>query len=184
MASTLNMVYLDDGTQLPEVVHSGSTLDSMIRSSAVQKNFADLGYTIVTFESGYKWLRWEDPDLYLDPAIERSNRQLLNIGINDFEKLLLDTTAAKIIIDLPLVLNHEQAKKLEEIINNPRASHRDRVLYTLNKLPEIPDTIPGPKFIYAHIMFPHPPLLWMLKAIRSKIHHPMKCPPTLTRSHT
>jgi len=159
MASTLNMVYLDDGTQLSEVVHSGSTLDSMIRSSAVQKNFTDLGYSIVTFESGYKWLRWEDPDLHLDPAIDRSNRQLLNIGINDFEKLLLDTTAAKIIIDLPFVLNTEQARKLEEIINNPRASHRDRVLYTLNKLPEIPDTIPGSKFIYAHIIFPHPPFI-------------------------
>ena len=159
MASTLNMVYLDDGTQLPEVVHQGSTLDSMIHSSAVQQNFTDLGYSIVTFESGYKWLRWEDPDLHLDPAIERSKRRFMNIGINDFEKLLLDTTAAKIIIDLPFVLNPEQAKRLEEIINNPRASHRDRVLYTLKILPEIPDTISGPKFIYAHIMFPHPPFI-------------------------
>jgi hypothetical protein len=159
MASTLNMVYLDDGKQLSEVVHPGSTLDSMIHSSTVQKNFTDLGYSIVTFESGYKWLRWENPDLHLDPALERSKRKFMNIGINDYEKLLLDTTAAKIIIDIPFVLNPEQAKKLEEIINSPRASHRDRVLYTLNTLPEIPETISGPKFIYAHIIFPHPPFI-------------------------
>ena len=159
MASTLNMVYLDDGTQLSEVIHRGSTLDSMIQSSTVQQNFKDLGYSIVTFESGYKWLRWADPDLYLDPAIERSQRKFLNVGINDFEKLLLDTSAAKIIIDLPFVLNPDQAKKLEEIINNPRASHRDRVFYALRMLPEIPENISGPKFIYAHIIFPHPPFI-------------------------
>jgi hypothetical protein len=159
MASTLNMVYLDDGTELPEVVHRGSTLDSMIRSNTVQKNFTDLGYSIVTFESGYKWLRWEDPDLHLDPGLEKSKRRFMNIGINDFEKLLLDTTATKIIIDLPFVLNPAQAKKLEEIIDNPRSSHRDRVLYTLKMLPEIPDNISGQKFIYAHIIFPHPPFI-------------------------
>jgi hypothetical protein len=159
MASTFNMVYLDDDTGLSEVVYPGSTLDSMIRSGVVQQNFVDLGYKIVTFESGYKWLRWEDTDLHLDPALERARRQFLNVGINDFEKLLLDTTAAKIIIDIPFVLNYEQAKKLEEIINNPRASHRDRVMYALDKLAEIPEIIPGPKFVYAHIIFPHPPFI-------------------------
>jgi len=75
MASTLNMVYLDDGTGQSEVVFPGSTLDSMIRSGIVQQNFADLGYKIVTFESGYKWLRWEEADLHLDPVVERSRRQ-------------------------------------------------------------------------------------------------------------
>jgi hypothetical protein len=159
MASTLNMIYLDNGTGLSEVVYTGAVLDNMIRSSTVQKNFSDLGYTIVTFESGFKWLRWGDTDYHFDPADERTRRQFLSIEINDFEKLLLDTTAAKLIIDLPFVLNPEQAKRLEEILSNPSASHRDRVFYSLNKIPEITETISGPKFIYAHIIFPHPPYI-------------------------
>ncbi|MCK4900427.1 MAG: sulfatase-like hydrolase/transferase, partial [Anaerolineales bacterium] len=159
MASTFNMIYLDNGTGLSEGVFPGSTLDSMIRSGTVQQNFSDLGYTVITLESGYKWLRWEDPDYHFDPAIERTRRQFLNFNINDFEKLLLDTTAAKLIIDIPFVLNPEQAKRLEEIINNPSASHRDRVFYSLKKIPEIAETISGPKFVYAHIIFPHPPFI-------------------------
>jgi hypothetical protein len=159
MASTFNMIYLDNDSGLSEVVLPGSMIDSMIRSGTVQQNFSDLGYTIITLESGYKWLRWEDTDYHFDPAIERARRQFLSIGINDFEKLLLDTTAAKLIIDIPFVLNPEQAKRLEEIINSPRASHRDRVFYSLKKIPEIAETISGPKFIYAHIIFPHPPFI-------------------------
>ncbi len=159
LASTLNMTYLDNGTGQSEVVFTGSTLDSMIRSGVVQQNFADLGYTIVTFESGYKWLRWEGIDIHLDPAIERAKRVFLNIGINDFEYLLLNTTAAKLFLDMPFVINPTQANKLAEIINNPRASHHDRVLYTLDKLPEIPETIRKPKFVYAHVIIPHPPFI-------------------------
>jgi hypothetical protein len=159
MASTLNMSYLDDGAGIPEVVYPGSKLDSMIRSGSVQKNFADLGYTIVTFESGYKWLRWEGSDIHLDPAIERAKRFFITFAINEFEHLLLNTTAAKLVLDMPFVVNPAEANKLAEILNNPRASHRDRVFYTLDKLPEIPETIRGPKFIYAHIIFPHPPFI-------------------------
>ena len=159
MASTLNMSYLDDGAGIPEVVYPGSKLDSLIRSGAVQKNFADLGYTNITFESGYKWLRWENSDMHLDPAIERAKRFFFNVAINDFEHLLLNTTAAKLILDMPFVVNPTQANKLAEILNNPRASHRDRVFYTLDKLPELPQKIREPKFVYAHIIFPHPPFI-------------------------
>jgi arylsulfatase A-like enzyme len=49
--------------------------------------------------------------------------------------------------------------RLAEIVNNPRASHRERILYALGKLPVIPEEIPGPKFVYAHIIFPHPPFV-------------------------
>jgi hypothetical protein len=159
MASTFNMIYLDNGTGLSEVVSTGTSLESMIRSGTVQQNFSDLGYTLITLESGYKWLRWADTDFHFDPAIERARRQFLKIEINDFEKLLLDTTVAKLIIDIPFVLNPEEAKRLEEIINSPRASHRDRVFYSLKKIPEIAETISGPKFVYAHIIFPHPPFI-------------------------
>jgi hypothetical protein len=158
LASTLNMTYLDDGKDIPEVVYSGSTLDSMIRSGDVQQNFSDLGYTIVTFESGYKWLRWETSDLHLARAQGRSSL-LFEAGLNDFEQLLVDTTSVKLLIDIPVLINRTQMETLVEIVNNPRASHRERVMYTLDQLPTIPNIVSGPKFVYAHIVFPHPPFV-------------------------
>ncbi len=159
MASTLNLNYLDGGAGVSEVVYPGSKVDSLIRAGTVQKNFADLGYTIVTFESGYKWLRWENSDLHLDHLTDRARISVLNFGLNNFEHLLLNTTAAKLLLDMPFLFNYGQAIQLAEFIDNPRASHRDSVLFTLEKLPQIPDSITGPKFVYVHVIFPHPPFI-------------------------
>lgn len=159
MASTLNMVYLDNGTGASEVVFPGAILDNMIRSGIVQQNFSALDYQIITFESGYKWLRWQDTDVHLDPAVERSRRTLSGIRINDFEYLLLNTTAAKFLLDLPFVLNPTEANRIAEILNSPRASHRDRVFFALDYLPEMSSAKDKPVFVYGHIIFPHPPFI-------------------------
>ena len=158
IASTLNMTYLDNGENIPEVVYSGSELDGMIRAGDVQQNLSNLGYTIVTFESGYKWLRWEASDLHLAPAQDQFPIQF-EAGLNDFEQLFLDTTAVKALIDIPFLIYPDQMETLAEIINNPRATHRERVMYALDQLPMLPETVPGPKFVYAHIIFPHPPFV-------------------------
>jgi len=158
LASTLNMEYLDDGLDIPEVVHSGAVLDGMIRSGEVQQNFADLGYAIITFESGYKWLRWELADQHLSPGQSRET-QLIELGLNDFERLLLDTTAAKLLLDLPILFESNRMTGLAEILDNPRAAHRARVMYSLEQLPRMPAAFPSPKFVYAHIIFPHPPFI-------------------------
>jgi hypothetical protein len=155
LASTLNMTYLNGGTNQPEVVHSGAVLDQMIHTSEVQQNFSDLGYTIITFESGYKWLRWEHSTQHLDLAADKSSH-LSSLGLNDFERLLVDTTAGKLLLDMTTL---PRVNQLADIIDNPRAAHRERVLYSLDKLPQIPAEFPSPKFIYAHIIFPHPPFV-------------------------
>ncbi len=155
LASILNMVYLDGGEERPEVVHSGAVLDEMIRSGEVQQNFTDLGYSIITFESGYKWLRWESASHHLKPGVDGAS-PLSNLGLNDFERLLIDTTAARLLLDLPLLL---QSNQLAEIIDNPRAAHLERVMYSLEQLPRIPTQYASPKFTYAHIIFPHPPFV-------------------------
>ena len=155
LASTLNMTYLDGGENMPQVVHSGTVLDEMIRSGEVQQNFSEMGYTIITFESGYKWLRWELSDHHLSshPA---ADTQLSNFGLNDFERLLLDTTAARLLLDVPVFL---ESDRLADILDNPRASHRERVLYSLDQLGQIPTSYLSPKFVYAQIIFPHPPFV-------------------------
>lgn len=159
MASTLNMEYLNGGTGLSEVVYPGTVLDNMIYANAVQQLFSDLGYTVVTFESGYKWLQWQDSDIHLKPANNSKQFAFLNEGLNDFELLLLETTAAKFFFDVPTLIRTIQDSNLDDFINNPRKTHRDRVQYALTQLPGIPGTIPRPLFVYAHIVFPHPPFI-------------------------
>lgn len=168
LASTLNMTYLDGGEEIPEVVFPGSTLDGMIRSGRVQSNFSELGYTIVTFESGYKWLRWDASDLHLDPTQEQTIF-FLRGGLNSFEQLFLGTTFVKLILDIPVLIERTQLEVLEDFVNNPRAAHRDRVLFALDQVAEMPGTVTGPKFVYAHIIFPHPP--FVLDAVGNPIQN-------------
>jgi hypothetical protein len=158
LASTLNMTYLDGGQNIPEVVVPGSTLDSMIRSGNVQKNFTELGYTIVTFESGYKWLRWGAADLHLDHTQEQTGL-FLRGGLSSFEQLLLDTTAAKLLLDVPFLIDRGQFETLAKFVDNPRAAHRERVMFALDQVAMMPGIVPGPKLVYAHIIFPHPPFV-------------------------
>jgi hypothetical protein len=159
MASTLTMDYLDNGTGFPEVIHSGSLLDNMIFSNPVQRNFNDLGYMVITFDSGYKWLNWQDADLHLKPDTPRPMSYLTDIGINEFEHLLINTSAVKALIDFSVLMNPEYTNRLNELMDNPRETHRSRVFYSLEKLIEIPSTIKDPKFVYAHIILPHPPFI-------------------------
>lgn len=160
MASALNMTYLDGGTGLSEVVFRPIDLKHMIRSSTVKQNFASLGYTIVTFDPGYRWLRWDDPDIQYTPSGIQDSRNLLSIGLNEFEQLLVSTSAAKLIQDMQVISTTNQANRLQQVLDNPRALHRDNVLFTLEAIPKTMAEVPGPKFVYAHVVSPHPPFVF------------------------
>lgn len=158
MASTLNMIYLDRGTDNPEVLYTGYELDNMIKANLVQRLFDELGYTIVTFESGFRWLNWENSDLHLVPPKPRDST-LFNIQINEFEEMLLDTSLAKLFLDAQIVLAQDALLPVERVILGPRDSHRNRVLFTLEELSRLDRKISGRKFVYAHLVFPHPPFI-------------------------
>jgi len=160
MASTLNMTYLDGGTGLSEVTFRRNDLNQMIRSSTVQQNFASLGYTIVTFDPGYRWLNWDNTDIQYTPSGIQSSRNLLAIGLNEFERLLLHTSAGKLLLDMQVISAANQVNKIKQVLDNPRALHRENVLFALEAIPKTIAEVPGPKFVYAHIVSPHPPFVF------------------------
>jgi hypothetical protein len=160
MAATLNMNYLDKGTGEPEVLVRADELDELIQSSAVQKNFEDLGYQIVTFEPGFRWLNWRHPDYHLKHADENTARGLAVFGLNGFEYMLLNTSAGKLFLDGRAVLRSNLAADLDEFIENPRYHHWRDVEFALETLPKTSTDIPGPKLVYAHIISPHPPFVF------------------------
>jgi len=80
---------------------------------------------------------------YINLSINPHKTADLNLGIPfsgmEFQMVMMRTTMLKPFIEKGI--NHDS---------------RERILYAFDKLKEIP-AMPGPKFVYAHIMSPHPP---------------------------
>jgi len=158
MAATLNMNYLhDNDKEKSGALPPPAILDAMIRSNIVQANFSNLGYKIVTFENGYPWLNWVTSDVHFNLPFELSDIDFFSKAINDFEILALDTTGVRILLDLKILPDLSQFNIPITNWDIAGASRRNKILFMLDTLPEIPETIQSPKFIYFHIVFPHPP---------------------------
>ncbi|MCK4897589.1 MAG: sulfatase-like hydrolase/transferase, partial [Anaerolineales bacterium] len=143
LASSLNSNYLEN---LNERYNSGNTsrlgLPELIKHSSVRQALQNLGYKTIAFDSGYDATRFEDADQYYSPRIVQD--------INDFEDLFIRTTFARVLAEGISFLNLPPDWEARD------QAHRERILYTLEKLKEIPDEA-GPKFVFAHIISPHWP---------------------------
>lgn len=132
LGSTLHMNYLQN---LPQ----NAPLHSLVRSGLVQKTFSQMGYKIVAFETGYNWSQLQDADVYLTPAQNF-------LWITPFEDVILRTTAARVLQESVNVLFSVRTNRI----------HIARQLYVLDELKRVPQ-MEGPKFVFAHILVPHPP---------------------------
>lgn len=156
LASSLNMDYLQSiGEQFTPDITSRLGLDELIRHGQVRQALEDLGYTTIAFETGFKYTQWEDADIYYSPAASTLDRMQIGGGLNDFESLLLKTSAGLLLSDSASLL----PKYLQADFNNPRRIHRERILFDLEQLGKIPE-ITGPKFVFAHLVSPHPPYVF------------------------
>jgi hypothetical protein len=146
MASTLNMDYLDR-------IAAGIEIESQnvipitrhFRYSFVRQILETVEYEVIAFSSGYRRTEIEDADIYLSPPSK---------GITTLETMILQTTGAVLILDL--------GPSLGLRISFPGYQrHRDRILYTFDKLPELAkERSENPRFIFAHILAPHPPFVF------------------------
>jgi hypothetical protein len=100
-----------------------------------------LGYRIVAFETGYDFSTIDDADI-LYPASQS--------GISDFELTLLRSTVFVLLDDAGL---------LQGIYPTAAQSRRDTILQQLQTLKDLP-SVPGPKFIFAHLLIPHWPFIF------------------------
>jgi hypothetical protein len=150
LASSLNLDFIfnlfpDKGKRddNPQPVYN-ILVDNLVRNELEK-----LGYQTIAFQSGYKWGEWRDADMYLKPK----NNYLLAKYITPFEFLLLKTTALKFAKDfnwLPFLNNTYMVY----------GEHYERVHFVLNALPDLA-SLPGPKFVYAHILIPHNPYIFL-----------------------
>ena len=150
LSSSLNYEYLQTlgyGVDDPEIVQA-------IDQSRVRRSLEELGYKTVAFESGYSLTELRDADVYLSPFGNLWNG-LLYGGVNSFEAMVLQNSAGKLLYEAKPNLS----RKYQTILDTPYIQYRERIDFTLQEL-ETVARIPGPKFVFAHILAPHDPFVF------------------------
>ena len=157
LGSSLNMTYLDEylkgfSTHNEEMAH----LLPLTRHSAVRETLEGLGYATVSFETGHLPTQWEDTDYYFSSKASMFT-EAQNLGqLSEFEVMLLRTSAGLVLMDGSAGI----AQQLFGQVNHSYWEvYRNRILYTMDRLQSVP-SIPGPKFVFAHILAPHPPYVF------------------------
>jgi hypothetical protein len=138
LASSLNMDYLD---KFPAA--NDEQTAKLLQANAVRQFLRVQGYTIIAFETGYRFTQWEDANVYY------SYQPATNL-INDFELLFLQTTLLRLPLD---------NLKLSEISTQGEIKH-NRIIHELEILKKLPNTVRSPKFVFAHFVVPHGPFVF------------------------
>jgi len=140
LSSLLNFRYLDEYVAGFGDASGRAPLRELLQSTAVRGFLEGEGYTMVALPSAALFAQIRDADVYvgLSPG-----------DVNEFEGLLLSTSLFGVVaeslgVDLP-VAGYEM--------------HRRYILFSFEALAEV-QKIPGPKFVFAHILSPHPPFIF------------------------
>jgi hypothetical protein len=142
MSSALNMGYLQENPAYLAASDHDLITEDLIKHSEVRRTFESLGYQTVAFATGFPFNEVTDADLFLEPptSIESSR---------GFEALLVQTTLLRVLQDFGYIQTNQTAF----------AEFRDRTRFALGEFDDLA-TMGGPKFVYIHIITPHPPFVF------------------------
>ncbi len=137
LSSSLNLDYVDALREdLTPETKDRSLVQGLVKQNLVVEKFMRMGYTTHAFQTEFS-ISDIDPIDYFYVAPQK--------GFNDFEGLLLETTAAIILEDAGFF------NKLHFTADDAKFH---RILFTLDTLKTLSES-PGPDFVFAHIMLPH-----------------------------
>ncbi len=134
LASSLNMEYLNHLSETLGPGESDPTIpNQMIQDSEVMRFLKAQGYKFVHFQTGW------------GPTAHNPNadRDIKCGNVNEFIEVLVRTTMLRPLAD--------------RFISYDR---REVVLCTFETLAEVQHTVEGPRFVFAHVLVPHPPFLF------------------------
>ncbi|MBT4312445.1 MAG: hypothetical protein HN736_11325 [Anaerolineae bacterium] len=138
LASSLNMDYISNLSEhFKPDERDILYLFAAMRKNAVMDILSTAGYKRVAFATGFPWGEMKNADVFLSPP---------SGAVNEFEIMYLQTTAGQLLDDLELV----------DLDNLNAERYRERTRLVFDSLPEIA-TISEPKFVFIHLMLPHPP---------------------------
>ena len=101
LTSSLNLNYLQT---LDNRIYEGAPFDiaplwQLLGQNVVRRNLECIGYTVVSFDSGWHAFGWRDADVYISSATSFADQLELSGGINAFESMLLQSSAALVLTD-------------------------------------------------------------------------------------
>jgi hypothetical protein len=140
LTSTFNMEYIQ--TLNPQLTTNEDTswLFPYLKHNIVRQQLEQLGYKTIVFKNPWEGMVWDNATI-----VYRSTGSSL---LSPFEYLLLSTTVMRVYLDV------QQAEIHQVYYNN----YLD-TLYALEQLQNMP-SIPGPKFVFAHLIIPHSPFVF------------------------
>ena len=144
LASQLNMDYVEHLTDTPNL----KTTSALINNNVVHQAFKDTGYTTIAFDMGFSWGNMKSFDHYYDTYPEDLNTWYMN----PFEILYLKSTIGILVFE-------DKSELGVQVTLSDLERKAERTNLILDVLPDIP-RIPGPKFVHAHIVSPHPPYVF------------------------
>jgi hypothetical protein len=151
IGSTLNLDYIYNVSDESPNSRNTEILYQLVPDNKVRKSLQASGYKIVAFDTGYNWVNWTDADIYYGNSL----LYLTDPFFYPFETLLIDSTALRI-------LEKHDFFSIKTNKSIPLDSVRSHIQKTFNAINNLKATteIESPKFVYAHIMVPHPPLVF------------------------
>jgi hypothetical protein len=140
LASSLNMQYLDEMATTMGNSNLWWPVGNAIGGSQVRLFLEKQGYQTVFFASGWDFTNIRTGSRYLSPY---------PIMLDDFERAFIQMT------------NLQPLAGLDGMgISFPSyQTHRNLILYNFTTLQEVASD-PGPKFVFSHIVAPHPPFVF------------------------
>lgn len=142
------------GDYIQNIAAAGGILPPL-KSSAINQTLKSLGYKTIAFEnraSGHF-------DLKEDVLLSRNQMAFgkfdLIGGLSEFESMMIDTSFLHFVVDAELIPGFNKTRTQEWEL----WEHYYQTNYILSELENVPE-IPGPKFVFVHIMVPHSPFVF------------------------
>jgi len=156
ISSSSNMDYIEEFAP-SYVKHKFNTagLGQFIRHSKVREIFNSLDYKFASFETGVPWDEITDADTYITSKEIKETWLEKLLTINSFENMYMRTTLLRIIMEFKGAF----LSNLFTVISTPEETQYERVVSTMDQLRDL-YTMPGPKFVFAHIVSPHVPYVF------------------------
>ena len=130
-------------------------LGEAIQHSKVRTILENLGYQTIAFGTGFSRTEISDVDYYFTLDSDALTSMSTLGSINIFESMLLQTTGGMVLSDAIYLLPEE----LRPDLQFPFRAHRERILFAFDAVEDLPET-EGPKFVFMHIVSPHPPFVF------------------------
>lgn len=156
LSTSLNKGYLESfAGNVQKRNNNPVGLSPFIIDNAVQKELRQMGYKIVTTETGIPWDEMPESDVYLTRDSDIKPGRLFSPKISKFENLFFRTTIFRLILEA----KDSYFRPLFAHIETPEETQYKLVISIFNNLDQSVN-IQGPKFVFSHIVSPHFPYVF------------------------